>query len=454
MFDCIILDGQFPSWSDNKMVKKNIGIKDGKIAWVGNEEPPAAEVIEAAGYIVSPGFIDIHMHEEEFSSEGHHFDISLRMLEMGVTTAVGGNCGNSRQSLSYFKNVLKDLGGSPINYMMLAGYNALRTGLGVGVYDVTTKEQRVILKNQLRRELDEGACGISFGIEYIPTITYDEMLDAVSVLGENSEYLVAAHYRTDDIKNIDSVREMVRFANEIPQKFQISHLSSCSSFGNMQEALDWINSAMGKNPRLNYDTYPYEAFSCSIGSAVFDEGCFESWGKSYDSILLTNEPYKNVWCTKEIFEDARKNHPSILAVAFVMDEEDIKKAIVNVNGMVGSDGLIRNKKGHPRAAGTFPRVLGKYVREERALPLYDALRKMTLEPAKRLNLTNKGRIQEGCDADLTIFDPNRIIDKATFTELRPPEGIALVMIDGKIVLQRGEIINDRAGQFIPFSSER
>ena len=451
MLDCIILDGQYPDWRKKKMMRKNIGIQDGKIAYVGLQEPPAAKVIEATGKVVSPGFIDIHMHEEDFAAEGHHFDISLRMLQMGVTTGLGGNCGHGRQPLSYFKNVLlEEMGGAPINYMMLAGYNNLRSRLGVGHYEVTTNAQRQQLRAELQKELTEGACGISFGIEYDPAMTYDEMLDAVAILGDTEDYLVAEHYRTDDTKNNDAVREMVRFAAEIPQKFQISHISSCSAFGNMQEELEWINAGMEKNPQLNFDTYPYAAFSCSIGSAVFDEGCFESWGKGYDSILLTGEPYKNVRCTKEIFEDARKNHPTMLAVVFAMDEDDIRKAIINPKGMIGSDGLIRNGSGHPRAAGTFPRVLGKYVREEQALSLFDALRKMTLEPALRLGLDKKGRIEEGCDADLTIFDPRTIIDKATFTELESPDGIDQVLIRGKTALWHGEILDDRAGEFIPY----
>lgn len=450
MLDLLIKDGQYPDFGEGQMKLGNVGITDGKITYIGPEAPEAKEIINASGRVVSPGFIDIHMHEENFAEEGENYVIAQMMLEMGVTTAVGGNCGMQNQDLSYFKEVLERLGGSPVNYIMMAGYNSFRYELGIGRYETATQEQRDTIRKRIQRELDEGAYGISFGIEYDPGITTEEVLYAIGVT-EDPNLLVSAHYREDCLQNIDPIQEMIKIADEIPMKFQISHLSSCSAMGLMKESLDAINEAMDKNPKLNYDTYPYNAFSTHMGSAVFEDGCIEGWHKEYSDILLTDDPYKDTRCTKEIFKKVREEYPDMLAVAFVMNEEEIAAAIANARGMVASDAIINNGNGHPRAAGTFPRVLGKYVREDKALPLVDAIRKMTLEPAERLDLAKKGRIELGCDADLTIFNPETIIDGATFSDLHiQPEGIDYVLIDGKLALKDKITINHRLGRYISY----
>lgn len=452
MLDLLIIGGSCPDYQLGKMVKRNIGIRDGRIVCLSALEAPlpeAAETIDAAGKVVSPGFIDIHMHEENFADEGPDYVIAQRMLEMGVTTAVGGNCGTQYQPLSEFKSVLRENGGSPVNYIMLTGYNWHRLKLGLGHYDHASQAQMDILRQELRRELAEGAWGISFGLEYDPGITYEEMRYAVGASGDPG-HLAAAHFRTDCMENLDSIREMIRLSREIPQKFQISHLSSCSAIGRMRESLECINKAMETDPKLNYDTYPYNAFCTEIGSAVFDEDILKAMGKGYDSIFLTGEPYRNVYCTEEIFRKARAEYPKMLAVGIVMNEDEIQAAIANPNGMVASDAILSHGGGHPRAAGTFPRVLGKYVREEKLLPMADALRKMTLEPAKRLGLASKGRLETGADADITIFDPETIIDKADWAHLEPPEGIEYVLIGGKKAIECGKRVNDRLGRFLSY----
>lgn len=458
MLDILIVNGQYPDFGNyrtgcenagSSMKKANIGIKDGVIAYVGEGEPEAAEVFDAEGLVVSPGFIDIHMHEENFREEGKQYFAAEKMLEQGVTTAIAGNCGVHRQPISEFKGVLEEMGGSPVNYMIQTGYNHFRNQLGIGNHEKSTIAQRVEIRDMLMKELEQGACGVSFGIEYDPAMTFEEMLFAVEKL-EDPNLIVSAHYRDEDHINTDNVDEMIRFSAAITPKFQISHLSSGCAFDLMNVCLDHINEAMTTDPGLNFDTYPYNAFSTRIGSTVFEEDCFDTWGTSYDSILLTSDPYKNMRCDEEIFRDARKNHPSMLAVAFVMKEDSIRMAVVNPNGMVASDGLMRFGHGHPRIAGTFPRVLGKYVRTEQAISLVDALRKMTLEPAERMNLANKGRIKEGADADITIFDPALICDTEDWTELKPPVGIVRTYIGGKLARAEGKAVDYRLGRFIPY----
>lgn len=450
MLDILIKGGKYPDYEKGQLIEANVGLLAGKISYIGEEEPEAKNVIDATGKVVSPGFIDIHMHEENFAKEGKEYVISKMMLKQGVTTCVGGNCGVMYQTLKEFKDTIKELGGSPVNYVMLSGYNWYRTGLGLGHYDPATKEQWDIIRDKMKEDLAEGAKGISFGIEYDPGITFDEILYAVEA-SENPNDLIAAHYRADCIDDIKSIEEMIEIQKRIKQRFQISHLSSCSAIGKMKESLDMINSYMDEDPRLNFDTYPYNAFSTEINSTVFDDGCLDVWKKEYSDLMLTDEPYKNVRCTEEIFREAREKYPKMLVVAFVMNEDEIAAAVANPKGMVASDGIINHGNGHPRAAGTFPRVLGKYVREENKLSLIDALRKMTLEPAKRVDLDyRKGIIKVGADADITVFDKDTIIDGATFGDLTiPPKGIDYVIVDGKVAVKNNEILNERAGRFIP-----
>lgn len=450
MFDIAFINGICPDFTAGEMRKLNVAIKDGKIAYVGEDVPEATKVIDATGRVVSPGFMDIHMHEENLGLDGERYIISNHMLEMGVTTAVGGNCGNLRQSIKEFKAFIEKEGGAPVNYLILAGYNSARAKLGLGPYEPTSEEQKRVIWEDMKKEMAEGAWGLSFGIEYDPAITFEEIVEAIHAVSDDPNHIVTMHYRADCMKSMDPVDEMIRIADSIPQKFQISHLSSCSAQGQMTEALRMINEAMEKNPKLNYDTYPYNAFATKIGSEAFYEGCLEVWKKDYSDVLLTEEPYKNVRCTKEIYEDARKNYPAMQAVAFVMEESDIAMAIANEKGMIGSDGVLKNGLGHPRAAGTFPRVLGKYVREDKVISLYDALKKMTIWPADRIGLTAKGRLEVGCDGDITVFDPETIIDGATFTEIKGPVGIDYVVMEGEIVVDHGKVLNARKGKYIPY----
>lgn len=448
MLDFLIKGARYPDFKDNQFKTANIGLKDGKIRFIGKEEPRSFKNLAADGKTLSPGFIDIHMHEENFQNEGEKYVIAEAMLQMGVTTAVGGNCGIQRQSIKRFKETIQNLEGSPINYLMLTGYNHKRYEIGLARYQTASDMQRTLLKHMLEEELKEGACGISFGIEYDPGITKDEIISVLNSF-EDKTLLAAAHYRSSTNRSMTSLEELINIADSIPMKFQISHLSSCSAMGSMDKALEILDKAMKENSSLDFDTYPYNAFSTELGSEVFEPGCLKRWKKDYDCILLTQEPYKNVRCTEKIFKEAREKYPDMLAVVFAMNEEEIRKAVACKRGMIASDGILNGGKGHPRAAGTFPRVLGKYVREGKALSLIDALEKMTLKPAKRLSLDKKGEIALGKDADIVIFDAEKISDRADFMENNvAPDGIEYVFVNGQIAVKGKNIINDRLGKFL------
>lgn len=449
MLDVKIVNGKILDVVNKTIIEGDVGIKDGKITDIGLVPYEAKEVIDAANKYISPGFIDIHMHEEDFSlTKRKEYDIADTMLNMGVTTSVVGNCGNNRQSIEELYDFIQKHG-NPVNYMSFIGHNYLRNEVGnTDIYKGSSKEQLSKMQSLVASAIEFGAIGMSYGLEYCPGISTEEAIDVAKEIHGRKDLLLAAHYRKDSKFALDAIREMALIGKETDMPFQISHLSSCSAFGNMTEALNLIEELIYSGIDLSVDAYPYAAFSTFIGSAVFDEGCFELWDKSYDSIMLTEEPFKGMFCDKELFEKARRDYPKMLAVAYVMNEEEIIEALNHPLVMIASDGIYRNHSGHPRGAGTFPRVIGHYARDKKAVDFLDAIYKMTYMPAKRLNLKKKGVIKEGFDGDIVIFDYNTIIDRATFEnpQLRP-EGIEYVIINGKVAVKDGITLNNTIGKF-------
>lgn len=453
MLDLLLSGGFVLDFEKDKLLPINLGIKEGRIAYLGEEFVPAKELLRLKGEVISPGFIDIHMHEEQLSLTKGKYDIALAMLSMGVTTAVGGNCGNNRQSLEEFIAHI-DRFGSPIHYMSYIGHSSLREQVGnLDTKAVSTKKQIREMKFLIEKAIDLGAVGLSFGLEYASGASFEELLDVSEPLFGRKDLLLSAHYRKDAKGALDAIEEMAQLGKKTRTPFQISHLSSCSAFGMMEEALKLIRKhqeeGVDLGVDLSVDAYPYAAFSTLIGSDVFEEGCFERWGVGYDAIELTEAPYENLRCTKEIFFDARKNHPEMIAIAHVMKEEEVELALADPMVMIASDGVYRNSKGHPRGAGTFPRFIGKYLRDEKLMDFVQGMKKITLLPAERLGLKKKGRIELGADADLTIFDRERIIDRAVFGDgQRPPVGISYVFLGGEKALDHGQILREDLGVFL------
>lgn len=283
MIDLLLKGGIYPDFEEERMKKANIGIVDGRISYIGQNEPVAKKVINIEHRVVSPGFIDIHMHEDDLTEGRPEFDIGNLMLMMGVTTACGGNCGTQYQSLAEFKSSIERLGGSPVNWVMLAGYNTLRESLSLGHNEVMSDEQRKVIRDMLSSELAQGAAGISFGIEYDPAMTFEDMADALSLLSD-SRYLAAAHFRQSGSGAIESLKEMNALSEATGVKFQISHLCSCSATGQMKDSLRLIDQMIANNPLLDFDTYPYNAFSTSIGSEVFSKESLKQWCRNIGDI--------------------------------------------------------------------------------------------------------------------------------------------------------------------------
>jgi N-acyl-D-amino-acid deacylase len=445
LFDLAINNGVVLDPVDGEYVS-NIGVSTGKIEKIDSDFLKGRVNIDLNGEKVAPGFIDIHMHGGEVNAPCIFYaEIFDYMALMGVTTCVGGNCGlGSSEILKWEKS------GLPVNYLCLVGHGALREKAGcTDRYRPASNNELAKMIALLEEDLEGGSLGLSFGLEYTPGAPIDELIKLCRVVSRYPNKLVSAHYRFDAARALEAIAELIIVARDAGVRFQISHLNSCTAFGQTDEGLRMIDAAYREGVDLGVDAYPYAAFSTFIGSAVFDPGCFEKWGVSYDAVLVCEGRYRGQRCSEEIFNYIRKHEPDSLVVAFVMREEEVVRAIRHPLVMIASDGILKEGKGHPRAAGAFPRVLGRYVREERHLDLVSAVKKMTLMPAERLGFAAKGRIKEGFDADLTIFNGDTIIDRATFENpTEPPFGIEYVFVNGIKVVEKGRLTGNLPGAFL------
>ena len=453
MKDLKIVNGRIPDFENDSWLHADILVHEGKIEKVGHVTEECQQVIDAEGKIVSPGFIDIHSHEDEFTgNKEDDFFTAGRGLLMGVTTEILGNCGDNYNPIeTLVERVERD--GVPINLMTFVGQNYLRELAGADDrYKASTKEQLDKMKMTLSSLRKYQPVGISCGFEYAPGVTTEETIELAKALEEEG-YLIAVHFRQDGPQAADSTRELVEISTATGYGIEMSHIGSCSATGYMKETLDVIKEAREAGVDISADCYPYNAFCTGISTAVFDDGCFQRWEKTYNDVLVLDGAYVNQRCTEEIFEKLRREDPDLHVAVFAMNEEEVDMAYKAPFVMVGSDcGFVR-RHGHPRGAGTFPKVIRQYVREKKLLTLIEALRKMTIMPADRVGLSEKGEIREGMDADIVIFDDKLIAEKATFeAPTLAPEGIDYVIVGGRVAADHDKIVCDDAGRYVRYKN--
>lgn len=454
MFDLAIHNGYVIDPSNRISSRLNVGVKNGKIAAVTRDKISGITEIDADGLVVAPGFIDMHMHEDPYDAEKDAFEfvISDSMLKMGVTTVVGGNCGIGimNNPVTYLNTV--DRLGYPVNFGMLAPHERLRDAFGErNRYEPVDQLCLDGMKKLLQTQLDGGCLGLSLGIEYDPGINEAEATALMSVAAKNHK-IVTVHQRSDGDRALSSVEEVIAYAASTGAALQISHLSSMCSFGIMEEAISIIDSGRSKGVDIGFDGYPYYAFCTFLGSAVFDEGFLEKYNygdEYYARLQVASGESQGKKMDKEAFYALRKKNPDALIIAHLLKEAEVDRCITHPASIVVSDGLYTSGQGHPRGSGTFPRLIREYVIDKKLLTLEDAIEKITWMPAKRMGLSGKGSLKTEADADITIFDLNKIKDEATYQEpLKQPTGIDHVIINGEIALKNGEIINNRLGKSI------
>lgn len=421
-------------------IVENLGITRGTIVYLGQDSPEAGRTLDAQGMMVSPGFIDSHMHDEELDDPD---TIQQALLRQGVTTALAGNCGSGPLLSDVRPHRLRPW----LNLAYLTGHRMLRQAVGIDdVYRPANDEEIAGMVRLLRGELDAGSFGLSFGLEYAPNTSADE-IDALSaVVSGYPERLISVHIRYDGPDCVRAVDEVIDISRRFGVRVQISHIGSMTAFGHSAEALEHTDRARAEGLDITMDCYPYAAFCTFVGSTVFDPGFEERWGKGLESLEAASGKHKGKRLQPDTFADMRSNDPGALVVAHVMNEDEIRLCLRHPRCAIASDGVLHQGQGHPRAAGTFPRAL-KWLREE-GLSWPQAIRHATSLPASMVWLPS-GVIREGAPADLVVFSPDRLRDTATFRDqLLPPEGIEYVLVNGRIALEHGILTEPPTGSFL------
>lgn len=430
---------------------QDIYISHGKIVAPSESFRPD-QVIDARGKIVSPGFIDIHMHEDPIESDGTIYKDEEKaifncMLRQGVTSAIGGNCGENKYHPADYLDIV-DAQGAAVNVGMMAGHEFFRHQAGaMDKYGPASEAQIERMSAEVEECLIRGCVGVSFGIRYIPGIDMHELLKTASGCMRHGGR-ISAHIRSDAEEVFDAAREFLDAGLELNVPIELSHIGSMAGFGQMERFLALVDSYRMIKPEIGCDCYPYDAFSTGLGSTTYDDGWMERYGCDYSVVELAEGKYKGQRCTKEIFDEVRRDHPECMTICYVMQQSEVDMAFEHAGVMLGSDGSLSEGQGHPRAAGAFPRFFAKYVREGK-LSLYEAINRLTAVPAKQLNLRYKGQLGVGADADIVIFDADKIEDRATFAQpLLAPVGIDYVIVNGVIAAKDSKILSFDSGRSI------
>ena len=458
-FDVVLAGGRVIDPETGLDAIRNIGIHDGKIVSITESELIADVTIDASGLVVAPGFIDLHAH-------GLSDDAIRYRARDGVTTALELEGGlpfiadwlasrEGKMRIHYGASVAhgeaRAMAMPDLQEAVQASASALREAamageplVALGGIDLFEQARNAALPDEalgdlyrlLDRGLREGGLGFGVAHQYYPGATHKEIFD-VFRLAAKRQAPIYTHVRR---MGMDAMQEVIANAASTGAPLHIVHINSMS-LDATPEILDMIAGARERGIDITTEAYPYTAASTGISSAIFDEGWQDKLGISYGELQWQETGER---LTKETFE--KYYDEGGVVIIHLMKEPMIELAIGTPFVMIASDAMPYDPGAHPRSAGTFARVLGRYVRERKTVDLVTALRKMTLMPAQRLeaiapSMKRKGRVQVGADADIVVFDPATVVDNATFEGgLEYSTGILHVLVAGTSVVRDGELV--------------
>lgn len=471
-FDTLIAGATIIDGSGAKGFKADVGIKRDRISAIGDlKDANSSSRIDASGRVVAPGFIDVHTHDDRAVLSTPQM---APKVSQGVTTVVTGNCGVSLAPLvdrdpppplnllgdrSWFRyesmgEYVDDVRSQPpaVNMAMLVGHSTLRAGAMDSLDRPASAKEIDSMIRRLEEALESGCIGMSTGLAYPPAIhaPTDEIVQLATCVARHGG-IYTTHMRNERDGVVDSVRETLEIGKRANVPVVISHhkCAGRENFGLTKKTLPLIAEAR-KGQQVNLDVYPYTASSTVL---------LADWVGGAEKVLVTwSESHPE--CAGRVFEDIRREWGTGIeetvarlqpagAIYYQMDEADLRRVLAFEDAMIGSDGLPHDTHPHPRLWGTFPRVLGHYAREEKLLPLEQAIRRMTSVPAAVFGLKDRGALRQGAYADVVIFDPDAVIDAATFeTPTLIAPGIDRVMVNGQPVWQKGATTDARPGRVL------
>ena len=444
-FDIVISGGRVMDPESGLDAVRNVGIRDGKIVEISEKLLSGKQNIDAHGLVVAPGFIDLHEHGQEprnYEFQAHDGVTTSLELEVGTDDVPGWYSRREGKSLINFG---VSVGHIPIR-MRVMNDPGKWLPTGAAAHKAAAPEQLHSMQQAMETGLKAGALAVGMGINYTEAATHQEIIEMFRVAA-NYQAPVHVHVRFggtgEPSTGLAAVEEVIAAAASTGAPLHVVHITSIG-LKETPQLIQLIEGAQRRGLDVTTECYPYVAASTGLESALFDPGWQERMGITFKDIQWAKTGER---LTAETFEKYRAEGGAV--VIYAIPESAALAAVRNPIVMIGSDGMpITGAKVHPRGQGTFSRVLGHYVREEKALDLMTALRKMTLMPAQRLEkrapaFRSKGRIRVGADADITIFDPAAIIDKATFEEpLQYSAGISFVLVNGVPVLRDGKLVEN------------
>jgi N-acyl-D-amino-acid deacylase len=451
----------------------DVALDQGRIAAAASSLPhTGTRETDARGLALAPGFIDVHTHDDIYVIQN---PAMLPKISQGVTTVIVGNCGISASPVQ-LKGELPDpmslLGNADdfrypdfasyieavraaqpaVNVGSLIGHTALRNNHMDRLDRAATAQEAAAMRAQLADALGDGALGLSTGLAYgsARSATTEEVLALAEPLAEAGA-LYTTHMRTETDAILDAMEEAFTIGRRIRVPVVISHLkcAGVANWGRAEEVLRDLDAARAAQ-NTGCDCYPYAA-----GSSTLDLGQVDP---RVEITITWSEPHPAAggnslasiaerWQTTQL-EAARRLQPAG-AIYHSISEADMRRILAHPATMIGSDGLPQDPRPHPRLWGTFPRVLGRYSRDEKLLSLPAAIRKMTAMPAQRFGLAERGWIREGFHADLVLFDPATILDTATFADpVRPAQGVHSVWVNGVLSYTSDGATGARGGEFL------